>query len=202
MAVARRNQHRIVEHEKLCVEERCELPAALLRHARPDVGQLLAGAEPTLFQPVQLVVHARRSDLVSKNLGSLNQNHRSPGNDARRHPNTGQTPHVMSSPKPDATRSVNASNGAVFVGTIGGNRDCRPISCGQQKNPHDALPVHLTRITSDSDLRLEPSGEMNEFRRGARVHAQPIDDRDAARSHGALFSPRIKSEATQMALRP
>jgi len=37
---------------------------------------------------------------------------------------------------------------------------------------------------------------------GARVHPELVDDRDPLRRHALLFSPRSRSDATQIALRP
>ncbi len=49
---------------------------------------------------------------------------------------------------------------------------------------------------------LKARRQVHELRGRARVHAELIDDGDAARGHAPAFSALSRSDATQMALRP
>src|SRR5439155_17459043 len=91
----------------------------------------------------------------------------------------------------------------------------------EEEDAHDALAVHLAPIARDAHVRLEARRQVNELGRRARVHSQLVDDRYGTGGHNtrnaprdprgprsgcapqvALFSPRRKSDATHIALRP
>ena len=104
-----RDDHRVVEHQQLRVEQRGDVGSAPPRHVRADVRQLLPRAAPALLQARQLVLDAARRDLVAKHLRPLNQNDRAPRDDARGDADAGQASHAGSSPKPDSTSAVSAA---------------------------------------------------------------------------------------------
>src|SRR5437660_792090 len=49
---------------------------------------------------------------------------------------------------------------------------------------HDALPVHREIVLLDLDRALEAAGQLDELRRGPRVHAERVDDLCLALDHG------------------
>src|SRR6185436_7812318 len=102
-----RQQHRILEHQELCVEERSELRASQ-RHARLDIDQLIARLEPALVEPDDLVGDPGRGNLVAQHLEAVDQQHGAAGDDARGDADALQALHA-SSPKPDCTSATSAS---------------------------------------------------------------------------------------------
>src|SRR6185503_14335977 len=65
-----------------------------------------------------------------------------------------------------------------------------------------ALAVHLPGVPRHEHRCLKARRQMDELRCRTGVHAELIHDGDATRRHVPVFSPRRKSEATQIALRP
>ena len=63
--------------------------------------------------------------------------------------------------------------------------DAQPCAArrGQHHHPHDALGVDLAPVAHQPDLALELRGERDEARRGPRVQAQAVDDRDLPLHH-------------------
>ena len=126
-----------------------------------------------------------------------------PDDDAGRHADAGQALHARSSPNPDATRPASASSASRSSAPSALIVNRRPARRRQQQDAHDALAVHLARVARHADVRLEPRRQVHELRRGARVHAELVHDgHRRATSRRRAFSPRSRSDATQIALRP
>ena len=66
------------------------------------------------------------------------------------------------------------------------------------------LPSISRAIARHPDVRFEPRRQVDELRRRPGMHAELVHDGHATRevTFACVFSPRRKSEATQMALRP
>src|SRR5262249_25533647 len=88
-----------------------------------------------------------------------------------------------------------------FVRAVCRNADGASPRGGEQQQAHDALAVDFPLAPRDADVRRERAGRVDELRRGPRVQPERVLDRDAADLH-YVFSPLIRSEATQIALRP
>ena len=103
-----RNEQGIVEHQELRVEERRQLRAAPPRHARANVGELLARPLPALLEPRDLARDAPDRDVMPQHPGALNQDDRAARHDAGRDADARQALHG-SSPKPEATSAARAA---------------------------------------------------------------------------------------------
>ena len=102
-----RQQHRVVEHQQLRVEQRRQLRPPL-RQTRLDVDQLFARSGAALVEPLQLVIEARRRNLIPQHVRALDQQHRPARDDARRDADPLQALHA-SSPNPDCTSATSAA---------------------------------------------------------------------------------------------
>ena len=104
-------------------------------------------------------------------------------------------------PAPRARRPRRCSSGPSAVIVIVVPRAAASSRMPMMLLPSISRPCRATRIS-----RVERVAQVDELRRRAGVHAQLVDDGDGARGHSracaAVFSPRRKSDATQIALRP
>ena len=102
------DQHRVVEHQDLRVEQRRQLAAGPLREARADVLQLLPRLVARALQRLHFPVDAIRRDREAHHFGALREDHGAADDDAGRDADAGQAFH-NSSPKPPSTRRHSAS---------------------------------------------------------------------------------------------
>jgi len=102
-----RDEHRIVEHQQLGVEDRGQLGPAR-GDAGAEIDQLAPRSFAAFFQPIQFLPEARLGDLIAEHLRALDQDDGPSRDNPRGDSDAAQTPHV-SSPKPDATRAASAS---------------------------------------------------------------------------------------------
>ena len=85
-----RDQHRVVEHQELRVEEVRVLGAGGLRDAGLDLFELGAGPRPRLVQARDLAVHAAGRDAEPEVAGAAPKHERLADADAGRHAEAGQ----------------------------------------------------------------------------------------------------------------
>src|SRR5438552_1618825 len=61
----------------------------------------------------------------------------------------------------------------------------------EHHDAHDALPVHREIVLLDRDRALEAAGQLDELRRGPRVHAERVDDLRLTLDHGHSHPARV-----------
>src|SRR5262249_3443079 len=101
-----RDEHRILEHQQLRVEHRCQLRATA-GQARANLDELVARTRAAGLEARELGPDPRGRNLVAQHLRALNQDDRASRDDARRDADALQALHT-SSPNPDATSATSA----------------------------------------------------------------------------------------------
>jgi hypothetical protein len=102
-----RQQHGIVEHQQLGVEQGCKLGPAR-GEARLDLDQLFTGPHAAVVEPSQLPVEACRRNLIAEHVRALDEHHGAARDDARRDADSFQPLHA-SSPNPVCTNATSAA---------------------------------------------------------------------------------------------
>jgi hypothetical protein len=145
-----RDHHRVVQHEELCVEQRRQVRPPLAGDAGADVRQLLPRAQAAALETRQLVFQPRRRHLITQRLCTLNQDHRAAGDHAWRDANAGQSPHWVSSPKPDATSAVSACTASSSSEPSALTVSVDPQAAASNRRPMMLLPsiCRASRATS------------------------------------------------------
>ena len=148
------DQHRIVEHQQLRVEDGGEIGALQLRDARANLLQLLARALARALECRQLARHALRRNRKANDLSALDRDQRRTERDPRRDANPLQAFHD-SSPNPDSTSSMSdctalASSGpsALIVSVV-------PRAAASSRMPMMLLPsiTFASRVTRICDAK-------------------------------------------------